>query len=153
MYIEIFSMATSDLFSNIFQDVYNCWLHSLKERGSDLSMLQLNGQVPMWGEINEILVYYIFKSLSPGCLPLSFFFLALVCIIMFTKQFSQLIACNNVVLLFPSAFGLDFHNKLLWYAEGRVKAPTSWGGRGEKSIFKRYKVEHCLWNIFTVCVR
>lgn len=74
-------------------------------------------------EINEILVYYIFKSLSPGCLPL--FFSGLVCIIMFTKQFSQLMACNSVVLLFPSAFGLDFHNKLLWYAEGRDKAPTS----------------------------
>lgn len=35
------------LFSNIFQDAFNCRLHSLKERGSDLSTLQLNGQVPM----------------------------------------------------------------------------------------------------------
>lgn len=74
-------------------------------------------------EINEILVYYIFKSLSPGCLPL--FFPGLVCIIMFTKQFSQLMACNNVVLLLPSAFSLDFHNKLLWFAEGRQEAATS----------------------------
>lgn len=75
-------------------------------------------------EINEILVYYIFKSLSPQAV-LHSFFLGLVCIIMFTKQLSQLMGCNNVVLLSPSAFGLDFHNKLLWYARGREYAPTS----------------------------
>lgn len=147
-------MASSDLFSNIFRDVYNCWLHSLKERGSDLSMLQLNGQVPMWGEINEILVYYIFKSLSPGCLPLFLFF---SWVGLHYNVHQTVFPTNGLQqrgpAFPPSAFGLDFHNKLLWYAEGKEKPPTSWGGKREKSIFKRYKVEHCLWNIFTVCVR
>lgn len=88
-------------------------------------------------EINEILVYYIFKSLSPGCLPLFFFWVGLHYNVHQTVFPTNGLQQSGPAFLPPPplhpACGLHFHNKLLVVSWEKGEGfQTSWVGKRGK---------------------